>query len=89
MQRRTFLQLLAVPAVAQVFAACSDDSGKTAQPGDAASSLRGDAPRVTTDIDPTAASAAINAFANDMFVHLTTVDPAANLVFSPDRKSVV
>ena len=83
MQRRTFLQLLAVPAVAQVFAACSDDSGKTAQPGDAASSLRGDAPRVTTDIDPTAASAAINAFANDMFVHLTTVDPAANLVFSP------
>ena len=83
MQRRTFLQLLAVPAVAQVFAACTDDSGKTSPPGDGASSLRGDAPRVTTDIDPTAAAVAINAFANDMFVHLTTVDPAANLVFSP------
>ncbi len=83
MKRRTFLQLLSVPAVAQVLAACSDDSGKTSQPSDGVSSLRGDAPRVTTDTDPTSAAASINAFADDMFLHLTTVDPVANLVFSP------
>jgi len=83
MKRRTFLQLLTVPAVAQVFAACADDPGKTDSPSNGASSLRGDAARVTTDTDPTEAAAAINAFADDMFLHLTTVDPAANLVFSP------
>ena len=82
MKRRTFLQLISVPAVAQVFVSCSDDS-KTSRPSDGASSLRGDAPRVTTGADPTDAAAAINAFADDMFVHLTTVDPSANLVFSP------
>lgn len=82
MQRRTFLQLLAVPAVAQVFAACSDDAKKT-QTANGASSLRGDAPRVTAGADPTDAAAAINAFADDMFLHLTSVDPVANLVFSP------
>ncbi len=81
MQRRTFLQLLTVPAVAQVFAACSDNS-KTSRASNGAS-LRGDAPRVTTNTDPADAAAAINAFADDMFLHLTTVDPVANLVFSP------
>jgi len=86
MQRRTFLQLLAVPAVAQVFAACGDDtkdSGNNNSGDNGASSLRGDAPRVTAGTDPTDAAAAINAFADDLFAQLTTVDPSANLVFSP------
>ncbi len=83
MQRRTFLQLLTIPAVAQVLAACGDDKKAKADPDNGASSLRGDAPRVTTGADPTAAAAAINAFADDLFLHLTTVDPVANLVFSP------
>ena len=83
MQRRTFLQLLTIPAVAQVLAACGDDKKATPDPANDASSLRGDAPRITTDADPTAAAAAINAFADDLFLHLTTVDPVANLVFSP------
>ena len=83
MQRRTFLQLLTVPAVAQLLAACGDDSRKSSDPVDGANSLRGDAPRVTTGADPTAAIDAINAFADDLFLHLTTVDPVANLIFSP------
>jgi serpin B len=82
MQRRTFLQLLTVPAVAQVLAACGDDKKATPDPGNGASSLRGDAPRIAAVTDSTAA-AAINAFADDLFLHLTTVDPVANLVFSP------
>ena len=83
MQRRTFLQLLTVPAVAQVLAACGDDSTKTNSNGGNASSLRGDAPRITDGTDPAAAAAAVNAFADDLFLHLTTIDPVANLVFSP------
>ncbi|CAN5539045.1 serpin family protein [soil metagenome] len=83
MQRRTFLQLLAIPAVAQVFTACGDDAKKSGGNSNGASSLRGDAARVTTGTDAAAATAAVNAFADDLFLHLTTVDPTANLVFSP------
>lgn len=93
MQRRTFLSLLAVPAVAQLLQACGDDSGTTdttdttgssngspAQP----SSLMGAAPRLTaTNTDAVAASAAINAFSADLFERLVAADPTANLVFSP------
>lgn len=56
-----------------MLAACTDDS-KTSSPSNGASSLRGDAPRVTTGADPTAAASAINAFADDMFLHLTGID---------------
>ena len=83
MQRRTFLQLLTVPAVAQVLAACGDDSTKNGGSGGNANSLRGNAPRITDGIDPVAATDAVNAFADDLFLHLTTIDPVANLVFSP------
>ncbi len=83
MQRRTFLQLLAIPAVAQVFTACAADAKKSGGTSNGASSLRGDAARVTTGTDAAAATAAVNAFADDLFLHLTTVDPTANLVFSP------
>lgn len=83
MQRRTFLQLLTVPAVAHVLAACGNDSTKSTSNGGNASSLRGDAPRITDGTDPAAAAAAVNAFADDLFLHLTTIDPVANLVFSP------
>lgn len=83
MQRRTFLQLLTVPAVAQVLAACGDDSTESGNTGGNASSLRGNAPRITDGTDTAAAAAAVNAFADDLFLHLTTIDPVANLVFSP------
>lgn len=83
MQRRTFLQLLTVPAVAQVLAACGDDSTTSGGESGNVSSLRGNAPRINDGTDPTAAAAAVNAFADDLFLHLTTVDPVANLVFSP------
>ena len=93
MQRRTFLSLLTVPAIAALLPACGDDdtskpdttgpdtTGSTSQ--GASASLRGEAPHVTTGADPTAASAAINAFAADLFDRLVAADPAANLVFSP------
>lgn len=80
MQRRTFLQLLALPAAAQVLGSCGDDD-KPAGPYQA-SSLRGDAPRATGS-DPAAAVAAVNAFGDDLFAHLTAANPTANLVFSP------
>lgn len=97
MQRRTFLSLLTVPAIAALLPACGDDAasddststGDTSGPGTttsghaATASLRGEAPHVTTGADPTAASAAINAFAADLFDRLVAVDPVANLVFSP------
>lgn len=99
MQRRTFLSLLTVPAVAALLPACGDDEASstttvpagtdpttpsTTPSGQAATaSLRGEAPHVTTGADPTAASLAINAFAADLFDRLVAVDPVANLVFSP------
>jgi len=88
MQRRTFLSLLAVPAVAALFPACGSDS-KQAGPADPAGpagkvgSVKGQAAHVTAGADPTAASAAINAFAADLFDRLVAADPTANLVFSP------
>lgn len=83
MKRRTFLQLISIPAVAQLLAACGDDSTDDGGGGVDVSSLRGNAARITTGTDPSAATAALTAFADDLFLHLTTVDPVANLVFSP------
>jgi len=82
MQRRTFLSLLAVPAVAALFPACGSDSGKSTTPGKVGSA-KGQAARVTSGADPTAAAAAINAFAGDLYDRLVATDPTANLVFSP------
>lgn len=92
MQRRTFLSLMALPAVTSFLAACDDGkkSSGTSTPstggnnggGDRAT-LRGTAAHVTTDADPTAAAMAVNAFANDLYDRLVAVDPSANLVFSP------
>ena len=93
MERRTFLSLLALPAVAQLLQACGDEAattdstngsngsnGSPLQP----SSLMGGAARVTaTNADAVDASAAINAFAADLFERLVAIDPTANLVFSP------
>ena len=86
MQRRTFLSLLAVPAIAHLLQSCGDDSqksGSSGVDGVGRSSLRGAAVRVTTGADPTAAAAAINAFSADLYQRLVAADPSANLVFSP------
>lgn len=93
MQRRTFLSLLAIPAVAQLLQACGDDSnaitsGSTDGSGNGSgqqpASLKGDAARLTaTTAEALEASAAINAFSADLFDRLVAVDPTANLVFSP------
>ena len=89
MQRRTFLSLLAVPAVAQLLQSCGDDSNgsvSSTTPAGAAqrSSLKGEAPlAATTPQDAVAASAAINAFAADLYERLVGADSTANVVFSP------
>jgi len=83
MQRRTFLSLLAVPAVAALFPACGSDSKKKAGTASKVGSVKGQTAHVTTGADPTAASAGINAFATDLFDRLVATDPTANLVFSP------
>ncbi|MEQ1701440.1 MAG: serpin family protein [Ilumatobacteraceae bacterium] len=94
MQRRTFLSLLAIPAVAQLLQACGDDgtsgpsgssgSGSGSGSGEQRASLRADAPRVLAgDAEAIEASAAINAFSADLFQRLVEADPTANLVFSP------
>lgn len=86
MQRRTFLSLLALPAVAQLLQACGDDS---AGPTDTTlvatrSALKGTAPRVAAGPDEAdIAASAINAFAADLHERLVAIDPTANLVFSP------
>ncbi len=89
MQRRTFLSLLAVPAIAQLLQSCGDDtSGSTtpsrpAQSGER-SSLTGAAAHLgASSADALAASAAINAFSADLYEQLVAADPTANLVFSP------
>ena len=83
MQRRTFLSLLAVPAVAALFPACGSDSKKKVGTASKVGSVKGQAAHVTAGADPTAASAGINAFATDLFDRLVATDPTANLVFSP------
>jgi serpin B len=93
MQRRTFLSLLALPAVTSFLAACDDgkQSSGTTTPvtgnggnnGAGRATLRGTAAHVTTGADPTAAAMAVNAFANDLYDRLVAIDPTANLVFSP------
>ena len=92
MQRRTFLSLLAIPAVAQLLQACGDDStgsqassgGDGNGSGQQPASLMGSAARVpATSAEAMEASAAINAFSADLFERLVAADPTANLVFSP------
>lgn len=88
MQRRTFLSLLTVPAVAAFLAACGDDNGDNGDnghngsSGDGRATLRGEAARGAGG-DPLAAAMAVNAFAADLYEQLVAVDPRANLVFSP------
>ena len=88
MQRRTFLSLLALPAVAQFLQACGSDSPKSAgAPG--RSTLRGNALRANAGPDDAVqASVAINEFAQDLYERLVAADPSANLVFSPASISV-
>lgn len=94
MQRRTFLSLLALPAVAQLLQSCGDEAADEPSttptaptvPADGAghSSLKGSAPLVaTTPDDALAGSAAINAFSADLYERLVAADPTANVVFSP------
>jgi len=81
MDRRTFLALLAAPAVAQLIAACGSDD--TADGAAQRSSLRSNAARVKKGADPTAAAAAVNGFAADLYEQLAAAQPDRNLVFSP------
>jgi|JI10StandDraft_1071094.scaffolds.fasta_scaffold363717_2 serpin B len=87
MQRRTFLSLLALPAVAQLLQACGDDEATTDTTNGAATdptTVMGAAARITAiNSDAVAASAAINSFSADLFERLVAIDPTANLVFSP------
>jgi serpin B len=84
MERRTFLGLLALPAVAQLVAACGDSGGDAVGPSAAkTAALKGTAARITSGVDPSAAAGSVNAFAADLFDQLTTADPTKNLVFSP------
>lgn len=88
MQRRTFLSLLALPAVAQLLQACGDDSATgpsdSSGGGDTPVALKGTAARVAAgSAEAEVAAAAINAFAADLHERLVAVDPTANLVFSP------
>jgi serpin B len=84
MERRQFIAVLTLPAVAQLLAACGepDDPFENSTKGRRAS-LQGAAPRVTSGADPAAATAAVNAFGADLFELLAAKDPNANLVFSP------
>ncbi len=93
MQRRTFLSLLAVPAIAQLLPSCGDPEAEPPYnstpptgpvPSRDRASLMGTAARVSaSSTDAVAASAAINAFSADMFEQLVAANPTANLVFSP------
>lgn len=83
MQRRTFLSLLALPAIAQLLQSCGDDS--TTPNGDQPlGAVKGSSPRVAAgSTDALAATSSVNAFAADLFDRLVAIDPTANLVFSP------
>ncbi len=85
MLRRTFLSVLALAAVAPFVEACGGESksSTTTTAGARRSSLRGNAPHLTTGADPKPASRAINAFAHNLFDRLVAANPTANLVFSP------
>ena len=89
MQRRTFLSLLAVPAVAQLLQSCGDDSADSPSPtgpiqtGERTSLMGVAAHVAASSADAVAASAAINAFSADLYGRLVAADPTANVVFSP------
>lgn len=89
LQRRTFLSLLAIPAIAQLLQSCGDDSADQPTAADPApsagrSSLMGAATHVSASSgDALAASTAVNAFSADLYERLVAANPTANLVFSP------
>lgn len=81
MDRRTFLALLALPAVASVLPACGDDDDPGNGPPGAA---RSDVPR--TAADPAAAApaaTAVNAFGTELYRRLAGAQPTGNIVCSP------
>lgn len=82
MDRRRFLTLSSLPLVAQLAAACGDDTPEQAS-GTDRESLRSDVERITVDRDPTAAAAAINDFGADLYRALADRTGADNLVISP------
>ena len=81
MERRTFLGLLAIPALAELLVACGGSENGIANPSGVAT-LKGTAKR-TAGGDPSAAATAVNAFAGDLFARLAPTDATKNLVFSP------
>ncbi len=89
MQRRTFLSLLAMPAIATLLQSCGDDSATDPSPTGPVQSggrarLRGGVAHLgASSADALAASAAINAFSADLYEQLVGAGPTANLVFSP------
>jgi serpin B len=82
MERRLFLALLALPAVTRLLAACGERQSASPDTQQRAS-LQGTAKRITTGADPATATAAVNAFAADMYERLTAAEPNVNIVFSP------
>lgn len=92
MQRRSFLALLAVPAIAQLLQSCGDESvGRADLPAatdapqnEGRASLFGGVGQLpASSADALAASVAVNAFSADLYDLLVAADPTANLVYSP------
>jgi serpin B len=85
--RRTFLALLAAPALAQVLSACGDDGDDGGSEGTAPDGtlLRSDIARAAGG-DPAAAVRVINAFGADLYGWLTRDD--GNIVISPASVAV-
>jgi serpin B len=99
MERRTFLSLLAAPAVAHLIAGCDDedDTATTDTPTTGGSGsipaggdeVRSDLQRSgTTEADAAPAAAAVNAFGDDVFGALLAAQPESNWVFSPASVAV-
>jgi serpin B len=80
MNRRSFLALLATPALIELIAACGSTSAKQSGPQVLASKK----PRVEAGLsEADAAAVAINAFGSDMYARLAANSANENLVFSP------
>jgi serpin B len=79
MDRRTFLALLATPAVLALLEACSDD---LSAPGSA--SVRADVARVAADESQAMPAArSLSVFGTDVFRRVAAAQPGANVVLSP------
>ena len=94
LDRRRFLGVLALPAVAAFLQACGGDDGSTTgttpdatDPSDTPSDTpiaKSDLARAAADpADAAIAAAALNALGADLYGALADADPTANLVFSP------